>query len=395
MNKTLAALALVSAAAIGCSSNSLGGSDPNGNGDGGSGTDDGGSSNGDGGTGIDRDAACGDVRAAATLTKAPVDIIMVVDNSGSMTLEIQSVQTNINQNFATILANSGLDYRVIMVSRHGSASAAQSICINAPLASNASCAPPPATPGNSARFYHYSTEIGSTDSLSLILSTYNKADEFNLAPNGWQAWLRPNAYKTFIEITDDNQGAAYTAATFDTALLNLSATNFGTAAKRNYLFHSIVGVLENVPATKEYAPTDPIVTTKCTSAVNTGAVYQNLSRLTGGLRFPVCQTASYDAVFKAVAAGVVTGATLACDFDVPAPPPGKQFVLKTAELAYTPGDGSAVQNFKQVTDQTQCAPSSFYISNNRVYLCPAACTTVQTDTKAKIELLLDCNSVVG
>lgn len=394
MNKTLAALALVSAAAIGCSSNSLGGTDPNGNGDGGgSGTDDGGGSNSDGG--IDRDAACGEVRAAATLTKAPVDVIMVVDNSGSMTEEIVAVQGNINQSFAAILAASGLDYRVIMISRHGTANPGQSICINAPLASNASCAPPPATPGNSARFYHYSTEIASTNSLALVLSTYNVADEFNLAPTGWQAWLRPNAFKTFIEITDDNQGTAYTAQSFDTALLARSATNFGTAAKRNYLFHSIVGVRENVPATKEYAPTDPIVTNACSTAVNTGAVYQNLSRLTGGLRFPVCQTGSYDAVFKAVAAGVVTGATLACDFDVPAPPPGKQFVLKTAELAYTPGDGSAVQNFKQVTDQTQCAPSSFYISNNRVYLCPASCTTVQTDSKAKIELLLDCNAVVG
>jgi len=394
MNKTLAALALASAAAIGCSSNSLGGTDPNGNGDGG-GTDDAGTSNSDGGTGIDRDAACGDVRAAATLTKAPVDIVMVVDNSGSMTLEIQSVQNNINQSFAAILAASGLDYRVILVSKHGSATADQSICINAPLAGNASCNPVPANPTNSARFFHYSEEIASTNSLSLVLSTYNKADALGLAPTGWQAWLRPNAFKTFIEITDDNQGTAYTAQSFDTALLKLSATNFGTAAKRNYLFHSIVGVLENNPATKAYAPTDPIVTTKCTSAVNTGAVYQNLSVLTGGLRFPVCQTASYDAVFKAVAQGVVTGATLACDFDVPAPPPGKQFVLTTAELAYTPGDGSAVQNFKQVADQTQCAPNSFYISNSRVYLCPAACTTVQTDTKAKIELLLDCNSVVG
>ena len=395
MNKTLAALALASAAAIGCSSNSLGGTDPNGNGNG-TGTDDGGgSSNSDGGTGIDRDAACGDVRAAATLTKAPVDVIMVVDNSGSMTLEIQSVQNNINQNFATILAASGLDYRVILVSKHGSATADQSICINAPLAGNASCNPVPTNPTNSARFFHYSQEIGSTDSLSLLISTYNKADSLNLAPNGWQGWLRPNAFKTFIEITDDNQGTAYTAQSFDTALLNLSATNFGTAAKRNYVFHSIVGVKENTPATKEYAPTDPIVTSACSTAVNTGAVYQNLARLTGGLRFPVCQTASYDAVFKAVAAGVVTGATLACDFDVPAPPPGKQFVLTPAELAYTPGDGRAVQNFKQVSNQAQCVPNSFYISNNHVYLCPAACTTVQTDTKAKIELLLDCNSVVG
>lgn len=394
MYKTFAALALASLTALGCNGTALSGTDPNGNG-GGNGNGDGGMSTDDGGGTIDRDAACGDVKAAATLAKAPVDIIFVVDNSGSMTLEIQSVQNNINQSFAAIIAASGLDYRVILISNHGSATADQSICITAPLASNASCSPPPAKPGNSARFYQYSQEIASTNSLALILSTYAKADTLGLAPNGWQAWLRPGAVKTFIEITDDNQGTAYTAQSFDTALLQLAPNQFGTAAKRNYTFHSIVGVLENNPATKAYASTDPLVTTKCTSAVNTGAVYQNLSILTGGLRFPVCQTASYDAVFKTVAQGVVTGSTLSCDFDVPAAPPGKTFILTTAQLEYTPGGGGAPQYFKQVADQSQCAADSFYISNGRVYLCPTSCTKVQADSAAKIELLLDCNSVVG
>ena len=75
--------------------------------------------------------------------------------------------------------------------------------------------------------------------------------------------------------------------------------------------------------------------------------------------------------------------------------PGKTFILTTAELAYTPGNGGAPKNFKQVPDQTQCAADSFFISNGRVYLCPASCTTVQADPGAKIDLLLDCNSVVG
>ena len=33
----------------------------------------------------DRDASCAEVRAEATLQKKPVDIIFVIDNSGSMT----------------------------------------------------------------------------------------------------------------------------------------------------------------------------------------------------------------------------------------------------------------------------------------------------------------------
>jgi hypothetical protein len=384
-------MALASLTALGCNNDALSGNNMSGT-DGGDG--DGGTLGPDG-SGFDTDAACGMVNAAATLTKAPVDIIMVVDNSGSMTQEIQGVQSNINMNFATILKNSGLDYRVILISHHGSATADQSICIDAPLAGNASCNPPPATPTFTAQFYQYSQEIASTNSLALILSTYNKADTLGMAPNGWSAWLRPNAVKTFIEVTDDNQGTAYTAASFDSALRALSPTQFGTANKRNYVFHSIIGVKEQAVVTQAYQPTDAVVTTRCSTAVNTGPVYQDLSILTGGLRFPVCQYTNYDAVFKTVAQGVVTGTTVSCDFPVPMAPPGKTFILTTAQLKYTPGDGSAPQYFKQVSGLTQCDVNSFYISNNEIYMCPNTCTTVQADPKAQIALALDCSAVIG
>ncbi|MGQ0505643.1 MAG: hypothetical protein ACT4TC_10010, partial [Myxococcaceae bacterium] len=51
----------------------------------------------------------------------PVDIIFVIDNSGSMTSEIQEVERNINVNFAQIIQASGVDYRVILIAKHGSA----------------------------------------------------------------------------------------------------------------------------------------------------------------------------------------------------------------------------------------------------------------------------------
>src|SRR5262249_36527613 len=156
-----------------------------------------------------------------------------------MTQEIVGVQNNINKNFAMILDQSGLDYRVIMVTRHGPAAGAQSVCIEAPLSGipAGGCAAPPAQPvNNPPKFFHYSTEIASLDSWCKVLSTFNTKDEFNLAPMGWQAWLRQNAFKTFIEITDDRvscinpatfqdlntaAGATTAAANFDTALLAL------------------------------------------------------------------------------------------------------------------------------------------------------------------------------
>ena len=87
----------------------------------------------------DIDSACSGVRDSVPLGRKPVDIILVVDNSGSMTDEIVAIQNNINSGFADILSRSGLDYRVIAVARHGSASAAQSICISRPPPLSTAC----------------------------------------------------------------------------------------------------------------------------------------------------------------------------------------------------------------------------------------------------------------
>ena len=398
MRRTLTGLLLLSAA-IGCNASGLGGDDADG------GTND------DGGTGgggdmrgrLNSDSACGSVRAAATLTKAPVDVIFVIDNSGSMKDEILAVQSNINTNFATIIQNSGLDYRIIMISRHGDATAAQSICVQAPLASNASCNPIPAQPGNTSKFFQYSVEIGSTNSYNQIINTYSAKDEFNLAPNGWKAWLRNNAYKTFIEITDDDNTTTPndTYQKFETALFALDTTNkpFGTAAKRNYVFHAIVGLKEKTKVDDPYLPTDPLQSMVCTGNSDTvskvGTVHQGLAIATGGLRFPICQYTKFDTVFKTVAQGVVSGAQIACDFDVPAPPPMKEYILSSAQLEYFPGDGSASKILNQVADQAACAADSFYIQNSHVYLCGSTCTEVQASQGARIEFLLDCNNIVG
>lgn len=369
---------------------------------------------GTGDGGLDPDAACAAQSAAATLTKKPVDIIIVIDNSGSMTTEIQGVQQNINQNFASIIEKSGLDYRVIMLTRHGAAAGGQSVCVEAPLSGipAGGCAPPPAQPvNNPPRFFHYSVEIASRNSWCQILSTFDKPDEFKLAPTGWQTWLRPDAFKTFIEITDDGMGCSYggktyqdsntaaggtsAAALFDADLLARSPAHFGDAQQRNYQFYSIVALAFNTPATKPYAPTDPVLATTCPTAANPGTGHQALSVLTGALRFPLCDTTSYDVVFQAIADGVIKGAKVACEFPVPDAPPGKTIDLATVEVAYTPGGTGAPAKFAQVKDAAACMSSSFYIDAGIIKLCPESCTLVQADDHAKIDVVFGCGGDIN
>src|SRR5262249_23106167 len=142
---------------------------------------------------------------------------------------------------------------------------------------------------NPPLFHPIPQVVASTNSLSLLLSTYDNA---NLTLN-WQQYLRFDAVKVFIEVTDDN--SSLSGASFDTQLL-------AKPPARNYVSHSIIGVTAGNPATK------------CPSAVNIGAQYQVVSNLTGGLMLPVC-AAGYSPIFNQIANGIV--GALACEFTMP------------------------------------------------------------------------------
>jgi hypothetical protein len=74
-------------------------------------------------------SSCGLQSYEAEVVIRPVDVILIIDNSGSMTAEIKGVQDNINKNFAQIIEQSGLDYRVILLSQHGKYDPDEHVCI--------------------------------------------------------------------------------------------------------------------------------------------------------------------------------------------------------------------------------------------------------------------------
>jgi hypothetical protein len=354
-----------------------------------------------------------------------VDIILVLDNSGSMHDELQAVEDNINQNFASILNTSGVDYRVILLSRHRKVARATtgesstSICVQAPLSGVPLCPPLNSTltvpkPIFGPRFYQFNDKVESTTSFWRIVNDYDTPDSIpnastttGLAPNGWQEWLRPNAKKVFLEMSDDDPATDTNIATVDAFVQQLTAKApaFGTYNTQdpaqsvlNFVWHSIIGIPEKSAPTDPYLPTEPVQVGKCTgngdSVANAGPTYQELSIRTGGLRFPICQFTGYDVVFQKIASDVVSKTTVACDFDIPPPPPGKTLDLTKVAVVYTKGDGTGDVKFLQVTDPAQCDASTFYIQNNRVHLCPIPCATVQADGKAKVQVSFECQSTI-
>ncbi len=357
-------------------------------------------------------SACGNQAVMAELIPIPVDVIIVIDNSGSMTEEIKAVQDNINANFANILDSASVDYRVILVAKHGALSS-QNVCIEAPLSGIpvGGCADPPPEPVNTDKFFHYSREIASKDPWCRILATVNGAedDDFGLAVDGWQQWLRAGSFKTFIELSDDRAqcvlgnvayldtntfaGSSAAANKFDAALRGLYPQHFGTSPlTRNYRWHSIVGLAYNNPPDQPYQAKDPFVLDKCPEGENPGYGHQALSIITDGTRFPLCNTASYNAVFQTIADSVINSAELTCQFDVPPAPEGKTLDEESVTVTFM-GMGMPVK-FTKVDGPGDCNAGSFYLADKQVILCPAACDSIQGDKDATVAVEFSCEPLV-
>jgi hypothetical protein len=357
----------ITSCAIACGSStgsgfSDGNGDSDGGGEGGSGDfTDGGGSGGEGGT------TCAAANVATQ--KAKVDIIFVIDDSGSMTEEMNQIKVNVNT-FAQAIGTSGLDYQVLFIVKKATTTgqAGNVICVPTPLG-GANCT------DNGAIFHHINQDVQSNNSLSLILSTYASTN----TAIAWNKYLRADSWKVFVEVTDDQSSLSSTS--FDQQLLaKAPAGMFGTAQARRYIFHSICGWQDG---------SAPLSGAQCSTAVNTGSEYQKLSQLTGGIIDSVCKT-DYSGVLNNIAKGIV--AKLACELTLPASATSDPTKVV---VQHTPSTG-APQKLDQVTDAAKCSgfPNGWYYDNNtaptRILLCAGICDASAKDPGSKIEALVGC-----
>ncbi len=331
----------------------------------------------------DTGGECAAQTLAASVEFVPVDVLLMIDTSNSMAAAIDAVEQSINANLALILGASGLDYRVIVAGDYPPGDQLD-ICISMPL-SGTDCAPPPPVPALTANYFHYDQATGSGAFLASILGWYAAPDPHALAPGGYSDWLRPEANKVILAMTDGSSAsnAASDGDAFDSALLALPDALFGTPGDRNYLMHVITSMPVNNPSTAPWLPTDPI-------AGNGGSI-QQVAILTGGWRFPLSQAADFAVVFQQIAQGVVETTPVACSFAIPDPPDGETIDPDTIEIDYLPGGVGPAETFHQVSGPAQCTPDAFYIDTDTVVLCPDACLLVQADMMAKLDVRYGCD----
>jgi hypothetical protein len=197
--------------------------------------------------------------------------------------------------------------------RSASDAASTSVCVAAPVSGLAECPSERPVPG--PRFFPYSIKIDETDSFDRALEAFSSPDPFGLTQIGWSEWLRVGARKVFIEITDDD--AALPSVEFVHALAAAAPEHFNADPTRpGFIFHSVLGVAQKGLALDLYAPEEPIEPDVCTGAGtspdNSGPVYQELSRATGGLRQSICPAGVLDLRLLILAADVVRRSVVEC-----------------------------------------------------------------------------------
>lgn len=318
---------------------------------------------------------CRSVSAESTVEPIPVDIIVVIDNSGSMTEEAAEVQRNIND-FAAIIGASGLDYRVILISDRDTSR--NGVCVPAPLGSG----PPDCTSGPEGRLRAVHQRVGSTNGPSLKLSTYPM----------WSDFLRFEAAKVFLWITDDESAMAS-----DAIRSGLDALEPAGMFSRT-IHNAIVGYYGDTPDTWATRGAG-----SCPSLARPGVRYLRLTNClrddgtaiadcTSGLSARVCET-DWTPIFMDIARGVVAGVPVVCEFAVPDPPEGFTLDLDMIRVTWRSGDVLRME-LRRVPDAAVCSDDGWYFDDpsapTLIVLCPDLCRAVQADPDARLDVALGC-----
>ncbi|MBA3456338.1 MAG: VWA domain-containing protein [Deltaproteobacteria bacterium] len=305
-------------------------------------------------------AACAGTDVMADFVTKPSDIIFIVDQSGSMDQETVYVQMKIND-FVTQISASNIDYRVVMIA---TTSGSNAICVPSPLA-NGSC-------GNNTRFRLVNQRIGSNDGPALTLSRYALYSDF----------LRPEAAKHFVFVTDDNSNMS--AANFTTGVNNLMPAGMFTGFK----VHGIYA----------YGSGNNGCTGTFGSGAADGTVYTTLINQTMGARGVIC-TGNWTQVFSDIQQAVVSGAQVSCDLTIPAPPMGETLDPTKVNVKYQMGGVAPGMTLSQVSVAADCTSAGgWYYDDNaapmKITLCPATCASVQADPSANVKVEFGCSTQI-
>lgn len=289
---------------------------------------------------------CGSIEQAAEVARAPVDIIIALDSSGSMTDEI----CNVSKNLAMFADAVGKDTRVTAVYQIGIDLVFQftALCLKSdPLAGTTLAA-------DTARYLRVDTRVDSVNALQILLDRFDS----------YKPFLRPGSPTHFVIVSDDES--------------RLPGAQFKTQMEQKlghpFYMHAIVATGGGCNG----------------SAI--GNQYLMLADQTGGKKLSICSQ-DWSALFAELQNAVVATAPLACEFAIPAAPPGGMALDPgKVSVIFTPTSG-AKNPFPKAPNAGACGTKIGWHYDNesaptQVKFCPAACEQVKAG--GKLALAFGC-----
>ena len=304
-------------------------------------------------------ASCSAAVPVVAPVAAKADVIVFIDTSGSMGQEAKSLNNGLNP-LAETMAGLGVDYRIILLAK---STGCCKVCIPPPLG-GANCA------NNSPKFTHEKVYISSSNGLT----------QFTTSQPTWSKWLRPDATKHIIAVTDDNSFKKNPWFEQEIAKLNTAAKSKGepepfkatAQAPLGFIFHSIVAY--NTKA-------------DCPTLAKKGTVYLELTAKTKGVQYKIC-VADWLPFFSAVGQATAGSGAQPCIRALPADLPKTPAALAALKVSYEDGGIKVGLPLLADVSAASCGPQGGVAFDNAanpmaVLLCPVTCA----DTKGKALLL--------
>jgi hypothetical protein len=192
-----------------------------------------------------------------------LDLIVVVDNSGSMDEECAEAQQSLPGLVQAFEAR-GFETRLVLLTDDSDGT--NGICLPAPLGSG-SCPDDENLPG----YRHVVVSVASNNALLDLLGLYDQ----------YSASLRNGAHRSILVVTDDDSGLG--AAEFTTQLLVRPGFD-------DFRFHAAALSLQPFPP----IPPDPGICWRGGQAGNQGTVYLQLVAARGGYLHDLCVSEDFD-----------------------------------------------------------------------------------------------------
>jgi hypothetical protein len=332
-----------------------------------------------GGAAPPADGCVGASVSAPPASNPKVDIVWVVDASGSMLDEQMKIAANLTQ-FANEISQASIDVRIVMMT---TSAAIPVIC--------------PVTPADPLS----GTPLASDPRYKFIDSRVDSNNLLDVAVNNYPmygAFLRADAALHFVFVTDDESN--YQRQPTPEMRAQSFQTDMEKLAGKHFTLHTISSD-GPMPCRDPNCMPDPdtgicvFVMLGC-GASAPGATYYALAHNTNGLTASICES-DWKKIFSPLTAAVIESAPLPCNYTIPPPPRGETLEPGKVNVRWLAPMATADVLWPRAQSMPDCGDAlGWYYDDvgapKQVLLCPRSCEAVANG--GTLNLSFGCATVI-